>query len=204
MLCYSKSLQSCPTLCDPIDSSPPGSPCPWDSPGKNTGVGCHFLLQCMKVKSESEDAHLCPTLSDPMDCSLPGSSIHGIFQARVLEWDAIAFSDLYVYCPIITYVYICLSSKLGLLVEELKVIFFFFVSLIQNPMMTELNGWIKEKFVVWMATLINEWRKGWWIVAIIVQLFQRRACLTLILKACGGNNAGPSFSKGVRPWCLEA
>ena len=56
--------------------------------GKNTGVGCHFLLQCMKVKSESEVAQSCPTLSDPMDCSLPGSSIHGIFQARVLEWGA--------------------------------------------------------------------------------------------------------------------
>ena len=82
-----KSLQSCPTLCDPIDGSHP-----WDSPGKNTGVGCHFLFQCMKVKSESEVAQSCPTLSDSMDCSLPGSSIHGIFQARVLEWGAIAFS----------------------------------------------------------------------------------------------------------------
>ena len=68
--------------------------CPWDSPGKNTGVGGHFLLQCMKVKSESEVAQSCPTLSDPMDCSLPGSSIHGIFQARLLEWGAIAFSFL--------------------------------------------------------------------------------------------------------------
>ena len=67
---------------------------PRDSPGKNTGVGCHFLLQCMKVESESEVAQLCLTLSDPMDCSLPGSSIHGIFQARVLEWVAIAFSLL--------------------------------------------------------------------------------------------------------------
>ena len=66
--------------------------CPWDSPGKNTGVGCYFLLQCMKVKSESEVTQLCPTLSDPMDRSLPGSSVHGILQARVLEWDAIAFS----------------------------------------------------------------------------------------------------------------
>ena len=66
-------------------------PCPWDSPGNNTGVGCHFLLQCMKVKSESEVAQSYPTLSDPMDCSLPGSSIHGIFQARVLEWGATAF-----------------------------------------------------------------------------------------------------------------
>ena len=66
---------------------------PWDSPGKNTGVGCHFLLQCMKVKSESEVAQSCPTLSDPMNCSLPGSSVHGIFQARVLEWVAIALSE---------------------------------------------------------------------------------------------------------------
>ena len=68
-------------------------PHPWDSPGENTGVGCHFLLQCMKVKSESEVAQSCLTLSDSMDCSLPGSSVHGIFQARVLEWVAIAFSE---------------------------------------------------------------------------------------------------------------
>ena len=66
--------------------------CPWDSPGKNTGVGYHFLLQCMKVKSESEVAQSYLALSEPMDCSLPGSSIHGIFQARVLEWGAIDFS----------------------------------------------------------------------------------------------------------------
>ena len=66
--------------------------CPWYSPSKNTGVGCHFLLQCMKVKSESEVAQSCLTLCDPMDCSLPGSSVHGILQARVLEWSAIAFS----------------------------------------------------------------------------------------------------------------
>ena len=67
---------------------------PWDSPGKNTGVSCHFLLQCMKVKSESEVTQSCLTLRDPMDCSPPGSSIHGSFQARVLEWGAIAFSML--------------------------------------------------------------------------------------------------------------
>ena len=67
-------------------------PRPWDSPGKNTGVGCHFLLQCRKVKSESEVTQSCPTLSDPMDCGPPGPSIHGIFQARVLEWVAFAFS----------------------------------------------------------------------------------------------------------------
>ena len=68
------------------------APHPWDSPGKNTGVGCHFLLQCMKAKSESEVAQSCPNPSDPMGCSLPGSCVHGIFQASVLEWGAIAFS----------------------------------------------------------------------------------------------------------------
>ena len=76
----------------PHRRKPTRLPRPWDSPGKNTGVGCHFLLQCMKVKSESKVAQSCPTLRNPMDCSLPGSSVHGIFQARVLEWDATAFS----------------------------------------------------------------------------------------------------------------
>ena len=79
-------------LCAPHRRQPTRLPHPWDSPGKNTGVGCHFLLQCMKVKSESEVDQSCPTLSDPMVCSLPDSSVHGIFQARVLEWGAIAFS----------------------------------------------------------------------------------------------------------------
>ena len=78
----------------PHRQQPTRLPRPWDSPSENTGVGCHFLLQCMKVKSESEVALLCPTLSDPMDYSLPGSSVHGIFQAGVLEWGAIAFSIL--------------------------------------------------------------------------------------------------------------
>ena len=76
----------------PHRRQPTRLPHPWDSPGKNTGVGCHFLLQCMKVKSQSEVVQSCLTLSDPMDCSLPGSSIHGIFQARALEWGAPAFS----------------------------------------------------------------------------------------------------------------
>ena len=77
----------------PHRRQPTRLPPPWDSPGKNTGVRCHFLLQCMKVKSESEIVQSCLTLHDPMDCSLPGSSVHGIFQARVLEWVAIAFSE---------------------------------------------------------------------------------------------------------------
>ena len=80
-----ESLQSCPTLRDPIDGSPPGSPRPWDSPGKNTGVGCHFLLQCMKMKSETEVAQSCLTLCDLMNSSPPVSSVHGILQARILE-----------------------------------------------------------------------------------------------------------------------
>jgi len=77
-----KLLQSCPTL-RPHRRQPTRLPCPWDSPGKNTGVGCHFLLQCMKVKSESEVAQSCPTLSNSMDCSLPGSSIHAISRQEV-------------------------------------------------------------------------------------------------------------------------
>ena len=79
----------------PHRRQPTRLPGPWDSPGKNTGVGCHFLLQCIKVKSESEVAQSSPTLLGPMDCSLPGSSVHGILQAGVLEWGAIAFSEPY-------------------------------------------------------------------------------------------------------------
>ena len=81
-------VQLCATPQTAAHQAPPS----WDSPGKNTGVGCRFLLQCMKVKSESEATQSCLTLSDPMDCSLPGSSVHGISQGRVLEWGAIAFS----------------------------------------------------------------------------------------------------------------
>ena len=91
-------------MCDsvrPHRRQPTRLPCPWDSPGKNSGVGCHFLLQCMKVKSESEVAQSCLTLRDPMDRSLPGSSVLGIFQARVLEWGAIAVLRPYYYCCII-------------------------------------------------------------------------------------------------------
>ena len=86
-----KSPQLCPTLCDPVHGSPPGSAVSGIFQAR-TWVGCHFLLQCMEVKSESEVAQSCPILRDPMDCNLPGSSVHGIFQARVLEWVAIAFS----------------------------------------------------------------------------------------------------------------
>ena len=103
-------------------------PRPWDSPGKNTGVSCHLLLQCMKVKSEREVAQSCPTLSDPMDCSPPGSSVHGIFQARVLEWSAIAFSNfvgiftiLWVY--LLFFFYLWLSWGLSIVIYLYRVIF---------------------------------------------------------------------------------
>ena len=97
--CYSRCGCCCCWIASVVSDSvwphrrqPTRLPRPWDSPGKNTGVGCHFLLQCIKVKSESEVAQSCPTPSNPMDCSPPGSSTHGICQARVLEWVAIAFS----------------------------------------------------------------------------------------------------------------
>ena len=89
-----KLLQSCPTLCDPIDGSPPGSHVPGILQARTLEWVAISFSQCMKVKSESEVAQSCPTLCDPMDCSLPGPSIHGIFQARVLEWGAIAFSTI--------------------------------------------------------------------------------------------------------------
>ena len=92
--CYCEIASVLSDSVQPHSRQPTRLPRPWDSPGKNTGVGCHFLLQCMKMKSESEVTQSCPTLRDPMDCSLPGSSVHGIFQARVLEWVAIAFSVL--------------------------------------------------------------------------------------------------------------
>ena len=89
-----KSLQSCLTLCDPIDGSPPGSPVPGILQARTLEWVCYFLLQCMKVKSEREVTQLCPTLSDPMNCSPSGSSVQGIFQARLLEWGAIAFCNI--------------------------------------------------------------------------------------------------------------
>ena len=102
------------------------SPRPWDSPGKNTGVGCHFLLKCMKVKSEGEVAQSCLTLHDPMDCSLPGSSIRGILQVRVMEWGATAFSFCYChimirisrYLNIFTWIMISSSSVQNILHQK--------------------------------------------------------------------------------------
>ena len=91
-------LQSCPTL-QPHRRQPTRFLCSWDSSGKNTGLGCHFLLQSMEVKSESEVTQSCQTLHDPMDCNLPGPSVDGIFQARVLEWGAMSFSNTTLLTP---------------------------------------------------------------------------------------------------------
>ena len=119
----------------PHRQQPTRLPCPWDSPGKNTGVGCHFLLQCMKVKSESEVAQSCPTPSGPMDCSLPGSSIHGIFQARVLEWGAIAFSDRFIY------IYAIYQRKgKGMIMSCTELSHFSCFQLSANPMQTPEAG----------------------------------------------------------------
>ena len=104
-----KSLQSCPTLCDPPGRwQPTRLPRPWDSPGKNTGVGCHFLLQCMKVKSESEVAQSYPTLSGPRDCSLPGSSVHGI--SRQEYWSGVPLPSP---TPDITYTQFHITGNLN-------------------------------------------------------------------------------------------
>ena len=96
----------------PHRQQPTKLPRPWDHPGKNTGVGCHFLLQCMKVKSEREVAQSCPTLSDPMDCSLPGSSVHGIFQAKVLEWGAMRCMGLPMMPIFLSIVFIIFPNSL--------------------------------------------------------------------------------------------
>ena len=119
----------------PHRRQPTRLPHPWDSPSKNTGVGCHFLLQCMKVKSESEVAQSCPTLSNPMDCNFPGSSIHGIFQTRVLEWGAIAFSE---------------QGYTGLIKWVWRSSFFFYYL---------------EEFEKGWCSLLNVWRIDLWIIA---------------------------------------
>ena len=100
--CAAKSLQSCPTLCDPIDGSPPGSPIP--------GIFQARTLEWVAIPPpmhESEVTQSCLTLSDPMDCSLPGSSVHGIFQARVLEWGAIVFLLLLLLLSRFSHVQLC-------------------------------------------------------------------------------------------------
>ena len=111
--------------------------CPWDSPGKNTGVDCHFLLQCMKVKSESEVAQPCLTLRDPMDCSLPGSSVHGSFQARVLEWVASIILIFSFPLSIHTHVYFLFKNEIIILS----------LHLISSPQLQMTSLWDKRSFL---------------------------------------------------------
>ena len=144
-----KSLQSCPTV-RPHRRQPTRLRSPWDSPGKNTGVGCHFLLHCMKVRSESEVAQSCPTPSDPVDCSLPGSSIHGIFQARVLEWGAIAFWSIFSYLKSVTAspsVRMALAYMLGSPLEALHLSFLGAFKAITSCL--AFNSWWHCAVLVW-------------------------------------------------------
>ena len=137
----------------PHRRQPTRLPHPWDSPGKNTGVGCHFLLPCMKVKSESEVTQSCPTLSDPMDCSLTGSSVLGIFQARVLEWGAIAFSAAVVinFCNSCWYL-----NYLDNLWVKLLSFFFYFISFY---------------FLTWLINLVDAGYGFWKMYVLLLTLF---------------------------------
>ena len=126
----------------PHRRQPTKLPCPWDSPGKNTGVGCHILLQCKKAKSEREFALSCPNLS--MDCCLPGASIHGIFQARVLEWDAIAFLFILIYIVVrLTIPNLPSFSEIGIS-QLMTITSFFLVNSIKPGQYTQQNVPLKE------------------------------------------------------------
>ena len=128
---------------------------PWNSLGKNTGMGCHFLLQCMKVKSESEDAQSCSSLREPMDCSLPGSSIHGIFQARVLEWGAIAFS-MHTHTPththththiyIYTHTYVCTNIHICVYFNKSKFMFIGYFKFLCNEIKNYAYGFSRQEY----------------------------------------------------------
>ena len=126
LLSHFSRVQLCVTP-QTAHQAPTRLPHPWDSPGKNTGMGCYFLLKCMKVKSESEAAPLCPTPSDPRDCSLPGSSVHGIFQARVMEWVAISLHSplvLNFFRPVVLSLFVgcCIYKECAICMRQ--VIFF--------------------------------------------------------------------------------
>ena len=130
---------------------------PWDSPGKNTGVGCPFLLQCMRVKSESEVAQLCPTLHNPMDCSLPGSSVHGIFQARVVEWVAIAFSKICLRWSILESVLFSARTNSIILIKRKSCYHFFLLWYTLKILEYWLKLWAFTRFCfVWYRTGIIE------------------------------------------------
>ena len=161
----------------PYGQQPSRLLCPWDSLGKNTGVGCHFLFQCMKVKSESEVAQSCPTLSDPVDCSLPASSIHGIFLARGLEWGAIAFSQMMLGLKLLE-VHLTTLKSLRKERGTLQIDFITFqdlyslqismsvnllcISLISNTVTLyfEINIWLWNEWKNWMKFCWDLWFKN--------------------------------------------
>ena len=164
---------------------------PWDSPGKNTGVDCHFLLQCMKVKSQSEVAQSCLTLSDPMDCSLPGCSFHGIFQARVLEWGAIAFSE-----------YIMLHANKSCLKQTLKRVLTVYSELVcswlYSPCVQNLLDFITYNLYPLDSFKLNSFR--FW-----KRCYSSHILLPIIvfLKGCSANSFGLIFWSTIHVWRQE-
>ena len=129
-------------------------PHPWDSPGKNTGVGCHFLLQCMKVKTESEVVQWCPILCDPMDCSPSGSPVHVIFQARVLEWGAITFSETISLTPPHTLLFPPTGSMIHLAFTFTKQLHLRKIALIKSPKRHKYNTYIISRVPIYHPHLL--------------------------------------------------
>ena len=138
-------------------------PHPWILQARNTGVGCHCLLQCMKVKSESEATQSCPTLRDPTDCSLPGSSIHGIFQARVLEWGAIAFSAYGQYHVLF----------LSLRLTSVSVIISKFICRLLQVALCSFYGWVISSYKCTASSLCT--LRGW-VFRLLPRLSYRECC----------------------------
>ena len=137
----------------PHRQQPTRLPWPWDFSGKNTGVGCHFLFQCMKVESESEVAQSCPTLRDPMVCSLPDSSIHEIFQARILEWGAIALCSIFFFTTLILPVHkhdIFLHPFVSSLISFISILYFSV-----HRSFVSLGKFIPKYFILFIA-MVNE------------------------------------------------
>ena len=139
----------------PHRRQPTRFPSPWDSPGKNTGVGCHFLLQCMKVKSEREVAQSCPTLSNPTDCSPPGPSVHGILQARVLEWGAIAFSTQNPNTAQSSEIW---TASLLLLLSRVSRVRLCVTPIDGSPPGSPVPGILQARILEWVAISFNVWK----------------------------------------------
>ena len=162
MLLLLLSHFSCVDSVRPHRWQPTRLPRPWDSPGKNTGVDGHFLLQCMKMKSESEVAQSCPTLGDPMDCSLPGSSVHGIFQARVLEWMPLVLPVIkrrvLKASAIIVNLYISLCRSISFYFKHLETPW---DPLDCSPPGSSVHGILQARILEWVAISFSSLTRDW-------------------------------------------